>query len=112
MAKLSTTERALMEAIWDLMDDQPTPPIRLWVSPHENGWEAWIARQEDGTFAAWACRATEDATAIYIEDSYEHATAAAEFDLRRLSDHDLCGPGCGGWDEREPPEHVHEDRLP
>ena len=109
MPKLSTLDRELMDAVWVLMEDQPTQPIRLWTSTHQNGWEAWVAQHWDGTFAGWACPATEDAVAIYIEDSYEHASAAALFDLRRLSDHDVCGPTCSGWQEREPPAHAHED---
>ena len=108
MAKLNTTDHELMEAVWVLMEDQPTQPIRLWASTHQNGWEAWVAEHWDGTFAGWACPATNDAVAIYIEDSFENATAAALFDLRRLSDHDGCGPTCTSWQEREPPAHDYE----
>jgi hypothetical protein len=85
-------------------------PIRLWVSEHD-GWEAWIAELDDGTFMAWACRASENAVALYIEDSFEHACAAAAFDLVRLSQHDTCGLNCSGWQERPVPaahpEHQH-----
>jgi hypothetical protein len=77
--------------------------IRLWVSTHSNGWEAWVAQHDDGTFTCWACRPTEDAVALYIEDSFEHACAAAMFDLGRLSRHEACGPDCRTWEEREPP---------
>jgi hypothetical protein len=84
-------------------DASPNVPLRLWVSTHDNGWEAWIARHDDGTFTAWACRATENAVALYIEDSFEHACAAAMFDLSRLSQHDACSAGCRTWEEREPP---------
>jgi len=85
----------------DVTDHQHTEPIRLWVSTHDNGWEAWIAHHDDGTFTAWACRATQDAVATYIEDSFEHACAAALFDLGRLSGHHVCGASCTTWQERE-----------
>jgi hypothetical protein len=78
-----------------------THQIRLWVSTHDNGWEAWVAQHDDGTFTAWACRATEDAIATYIEDSFEHACAAALFDLSRLSGHGACGPNRTTWQERD-----------
>ena len=68
-----------------------THPLRLWVSAHDNGWEAWVAQHYDGTFTAWACRATDNAVATYLEDSFEHGCAAAMFDLGRLSDHEECG---------------------
>ena len=87
----------------NVTNHQHTHQIRLWVSTHENGWEAWVAQHDDGTFTAWACRATEDAVANYIEDSFEHACAAAAFDLSRLSGHDVCSPNCTTWEEREAP---------
>jgi hypothetical protein len=77
--------------------------IRLWVSTHDNGWEAWVAEHDDETYTAWACPATENAVAIYIEDSFKHACAAALFDLGRLSRHENCGASCTGWQERQPP---------
>ena len=81
---------------------QHTEPIRLWVSTHDNGWEAWVTQHDDGTFTAWACRATENAAAgLYIEDTFEHACAAALFDLGRLSGHQVCGASCTMWQERE-----------
>lgn len=84
----------------DVTDLYHTHPIRLWVSTHENGWEAWVAQHYDGTFTAWACRATDNAVATYIEDSFEHGCAAAMFDLGRLSDHEECGPSCTTWQAR------------
>ena len=78
--------------------------LQLWLSDHENGWEAWVAQLSDGTFTAWACPARENAVAIYIEDTFEHACAAAHFDLARLSGHETCGPGCISWTERGDPE--------
>ena len=84
-----------------MTEHQHTHPIRLWVSTHDNGWEAWIAQHDDGTFTAWACRATQDAVATYIEDDFEHACAAALFDLGRLSGHHVCGASCTTWHERE-----------
>jgi hypothetical protein len=84
-----------------MTDHQHTQPIRLWVSTHDNGWEAWVAQLDDGTFTAWACLATENAIATYIEDSFEDGCAAALFDLGRLSGHEVCGPTCTPWQERE-----------
>jgi hypothetical protein len=83
------------------MTDAQSAPIRLWVSTHANGWEAWVAEHGDGTFTSWACRAKDDAIATYIEDSFEHACAAASFDLARLSRHDVCTAECSGWEMRK-----------
>ena len=80
---------------------EPVERIRLWVSAHDNGWEAWIAQHHDGTFTAWACPTAQNAVATYIEDSFEDACAAALFDLQRLSDHDACSHRCSSWHERE-----------
>ena len=87
------------------MLDHHHSPIRLWLSAHNNGWEAWVAQLSDGTFTAWACPALQNAIATYIEDTFEHACAAAHFDLARLSGHDTCGPGCESWTARETPAH-------
>ena len=81
------------------MSDQHQPPIQLWVSEHNNGWEAWVAQLGDGTFTAWACPTKENAVATYLEDTFERACAAAHFDLVRLTGHEECGPGCGSWQE-------------
>ena len=85
------------------MTNHDRTPIRLWFSEHNNGWEAWVAQLGDGTFTAWACPAKENAVATYIEDTFEHACAAAHFDLVRLSRHDACGPGCTSWEQRAEP---------
>jgi hypothetical protein len=92
-------------------DDSPHHPIRLWLSEHD-GWEAWVAQLDDGTFMAWACRGGENAEARYIEDTFEHACAAAGFDLARLSHHETCGPNCTAWQEREAPADAHEHPKP
>jgi hypothetical protein len=84
-------------------DEQAAQRLRLWVSSHENGWEAWVAEHADGTFTAWACPAAGNAVATYIEDSFENACAAAHFDLGRLSRHRKCGTGCGSWEPRPAP---------
>jgi hypothetical protein len=78
--------------------------VRLWVSHHENGWETWIAQTPHGTFAAWTCQAGHDASGLYVEDSFEHASSAARFQLARMTGHSACGPTCGEWHQREPPE--------
>jgi hypothetical protein len=86
------------------MSDHEHHPIRLWVSEHNNGWEAWVAQLGDGTYTAWACPVKENAVATYIEDSFNNACAAAHFDLMRLSRHDACGPGCTAWEEKGQPD--------
>lgn len=92
------------------MNDHRSDHRRLWVSSHEGGWEAWVAQHDDLTFSAWACRRLGNAVSLYIEDCYEHATAAAEFSLRRLSDHEVCGPKCKGWEERALPASGTSDQ--
>ena len=59
-----------------------------------------MAQLRDGTFTAWAWLTNENAVATYIEDSFDHACAAAHFDLASLSGHETCGPGCSSWIER------------
>jgi hypothetical protein len=88
------------------MPHNDSQTIRLWISEHNNGWEAWVAELGDGTYTAWACPAKENAVATYIEDSFRNACAAAAFDLVRLSRHDACGPGCTAWEERAQPERT------
>jgi hypothetical protein len=89
-------------------DEQPSHLFRLWLSEHD-GYEAWVAEHEDGTFTARACRAR----ASYIEDSFEHACAPALFGLARLSHHETCGPSCTAWQERPLPvgdyQHQHSE---
>ncbi len=63
---------------------------RLWAAVHSNGWETWIAERDDGTYAAWACRAGENAFDVYVEDTFENAAAAALFRLASLSEHAAC----------------------
>ena len=78
-------------------------PTRLWTSAHAHGWETWIVERDDGTYAAWACAAGENASNFYVEDTFEHAKAAALFRLAHLSAHESCTGECGPWIEREPP---------
>lgn len=78
--------------------------IRLYQRTHSNGWETWIADRGDDTFAGWACPPAGNATEVYLEDTCEHAAAAALFQLGRLSGHDTCSSGCAEWTEREPPD--------
>ena len=47
--------------------------MRLWAALHENGWETWIAERGDGTYAAWACPAAQNAGMVYVEDTFEQA---------------------------------------
>jgi len=87
-----------------MTDEIPHHPVRLWVSEHD-GWEAWVAEHDDGTFTAWAGHPPDYFPALYNEDSFEHACKRALFELARLNHHQTCGPGCTGWYERDLPEH-------
>ena len=83
----------------------PHDPIRLWMCSHSNGWETWVAELGDGTFASWACPAAQSASSLAVEDSLEHASAAASYEVARLSGHTDCDPSCGSWGERDPIQH-------
>lgn len=76
-------------------------PVRLWARTHSNGWETWAAELSDGTFASWACPDNQNASSISIEDCFEHASAAAVFDLNRLSGDAICDVACASWAERD-----------
>lgn len=82
--------------------------MRLWAALHENGWETWIAERGDGIYAAWACPAAQNAGRVYVEDTFEHASAAATFELARVTGHHGCGPGCSPWEPRESPLQAHQ----
>ena len=49
--------------------------------------------QSDGTFVAWA-GPDESVGVDYVEDTPEHAQAAAMFALKRKSGHGECSPRC------------------
>ena len=71
----------------------------VWEQCHDNGWTTLVMEQTDGTFIAWAgLRHTIGVD--YMEDTPEHAQAAAMFALKRKSDHGECSPRCGEWEMR------------
>jgi hypothetical protein len=80
---------------------QPAETLLLWCRDHEDGWQTWVAERADGTFASWVCPPGHNAIAGYVEDTCDHAVAAAMFQLARLGDH-VCGASCGAWLERNP----------
>jgi hypothetical protein len=70
-----------------------TRRLAIWEARHDNGWTTIVMEQPDGTFIAWAGRG--DAIGVdYVEDSPEHAQAAAMFALKRKSGHAACSAGC------------------
>ncbi len=77
-------------------------PTRLWASIHADGWETWIAEQDDGRFAAWACLTDGNASNAYVEDTFDHAAAAALFQLARLGGQSVAAAGVR-WVERDAP---------
>ena len=66
---------------------------------HDNGWTTLVMEQSDGTFVAWA-EPDESVGVDYVEDTPEHAQAAAMFALKRKSGHAECSPGCSEFEMR------------
>jgi hypothetical protein len=76
--------------------------LMIWQARHDNGWTTVVAEQPDGTFVAWA--GPDDAVGVdYVEDTPEHAQAAAMFALRRKVGHGSCSRRCSDWEI-----HTHE----
>lgn len=71
------------------------------MQTHSNGWEAWVAELADGIFVSWACPADESAASVSIEDCFDHASAAASFELKERTGHAACEVACGPWAERD-----------
>ena len=68
------------------MTDTVRRSLVLWEARHDNGWITIVMEQPDGTFVAWA--GLEETVGLdYVEDSPEHAQAAAMFALKRKSGH-------------------------
>ena len=65
----------------------------VWEARHDNGWITLVMEQPDGTFVAWAGLG-HTIGVDYVEDSPEHAQAAATFALKRKSGHAECSPRC------------------
>ena len=80
-----------------------TEPERLhlviWEARHDNGWTTLVMEQSDGTFVAWA-GLDESVGVDYVEDTPEHAQAAAMFALKRKTGHEECSLRCGEWEMR------------
>ena len=71
----------------------------VWEARHDNGWTTLVMEQPDGTFVAWA--GLGEAIGVdYVENSPEHAEAAALFALKRKSGHAQCSAGCSHWEMR------------
>ena len=71
----------------------------LWEARHDNGWTTVVMEQPDGTFVAWA--GPGEAIGVdYVEDTPEHAQAAAMFALKRKTGHEECSLRCGEWEMR------------
>jgi len=66
---------------------------------HDNGWITLVMEQPDGTLVAWAGPA-ETVGVDYVEDTPEHARAAAMFALKRKSGHAECSPRCSEFELR------------
>ena len=81
------------------MPDPHSRRLLVWEARHDNGWTTVVMEQPDGTFIAWA--GVGEAIGVdYVEDTPEHAQAAAMFALKRKSGHAECSPRCGDWEMR------------
>jgi len=79
-----------------------SPEVRrlvIWEAQHDNGWTTVVMEQPDGTFVAWAGPG-EIVGVDYVEDTPEHAEAAAMFALKRKSGHTGCSPRCSPFEMR------------
>ena len=71
----------------------------IWEARHDNGWTTLVMEQSDGTFVAWA-GPDESVGVDYVEDTPEHAQAAAMFALKSKSGHTQCSIRCSGFEMR------------
>ena len=71
----------------------------IWEARHDNGWTTLVMEQPDGTFVAWA-GPDESVGVDYVEDTPEHAQAAAMFALKRKSGHAECSLRCSAFEMR------------
>jgi hypothetical protein len=79
------------------MDQARSRRLLVWIARHDNGWTSVVAEQPDGTFVAWAGLG-ESIGVDYVEDTPEHAQAAALFALNRKSGHTACSARCTEWE--------------
>ena len=71
----------------------------IWETRHDNSWTTLVMEQSDGTFVA--CAGLDESVGVdYVEDTPEHAQAAAMFALKRKSGHAKCPPGCSAFEMR------------
>jgi hypothetical protein len=76
-----------------------TRHLVIWEARHDNGWTTLVMEQSDGTFVAWA--GPDGSVGVdYVEDTPEHARAAAMFALKGKSGHDQCSIRCSGFEMR------------
>jgi hypothetical protein len=75
-----------------------SPPRHLGTPP-DNGWITLVMEQPHGTFVVWAGPG-ETIGVDYVEDTPEHAHAAAMFALKRKSRHVECSPRCSEFETR------------
>ena len=81
-----------------MIDPQPRHLV-IWEARHDNGWTTLVMEQSGGTFVAWA-GPDESVGVDYVEDTPEHAQAAAMFALKRKSGHGECSIRCSGFEMR------------
>ena len=81
------------------MTDAERLHLVIWEARHDNGWTTLVMEQSDGTFVAWA-GLDESVGVDYVEDTPEHAQAAAMFTLKRKSGHAECSSRCSGFEMR------------
>jgi hypothetical protein len=81
------------------MTDAGRRRLVVWEARHDNGWTTLVMEQPDGTFIAWA-GPDESVGVDYVEDTPEHAQAAAMFALKRKRGHAECSPRCSDFEMR------------
>ena len=81
-----------------MTDPQPRRLV-VWEARQDNGWTTLVMEPPDGTFVAWA-GPDESVGVDYVEDTREHAQAAAMFALKRKSGHSECSHGCSDFEMR------------
>ncbi len=78
------------------MKEPQSRRLAVWEAHHDNGWSTMVIEQPDGTYVAWA--GPGEAVGVdYVEDSPEHAQAAALFALQRKSGHTGCSTRCSAF---------------
>ena len=81
------------------MTDDQHRHLVIWEVRHDNGWTTLVMEQPGGPLVAWA-GPDESVGVDYVEDTSEHAQAAAMFALKRKSGHDQCSVQCSAFEMR------------